>query len=215
MEMNHLFKLNSSLPIQTPLPSLSYTPIYSSFISSQSCHNLSSCYYPLLLTSRDQIKHQLNKEFHSSIQEIDSVELNDLRIQGDSGLVITKTLDNQTHYYYIQPHYSSSLSLQEYQQKYSYYHHQSLLLTLYNSLFQQFFYLTPSFYIMNCKRYLPIHPTSYYSDQLNQIAAQNLQTHWNSDPSALFEYLSMIETLQKKNITLPLSNRLLIIQETN
>ena len=61
---------------------------------------------------------------------------------------------------------------------------------------------------MNCKRYLPIHPVSYYSDQLNQIAAQNLQTQWNADPSALFEYSSMIETLQKKNMTLPLSNRL-------
>lgn len=208
MEMNHLFKLNSSLPIQTPLPSISYTSLYSSFISSQSCHNLSSCYYPLPLTSRDQIKHQLSKEFHSSIQEIDPIEINEIRIKGGSGLVITKTLENQTQYYYIQPHYTSTISLQEYQQKYSYYHQQSLLLTYYNSLFQQFFSLTPSFYIMNCKRYLPIHPVSYYSDQLNQVAAQNLQTQWNTDPSALFEYSSMIETLQKKNMTLPLSNRL-------
>ena len=206
--MNHLFKLNSSLPIQTPLPSISYTSLYSSFISSQSCHNLSSCYYPLPLTSRDQIKHQLSKEFHSSIQEIDPIEINEIRIKGGSGLVITKTLENQTHYYYIQPHYTSTISLQEYQQNYSYYHQQSLLLTYYNSLFQQFFSLTPSFYIMNCKRYLPIHSVSYYSDQLNQIAAQNLQTQWNADPSALFEYSSMIETLQKKNMTLPLSNRL-------
>ena len=208
MEMNHLFKLNSSLPIQTPLPSISYSSLYSSFISSQSCHNLSSCYYPLPLTSRDQIKHQLSKEFHSLIQEIDPIEINEIRIKGGSGLVITKTLENQTHYYYIQPHYTSTISLQEYQQKYSYYHQQSLLLTYYNSLFQQFFSLTPSFYIMNCKHYLPIHSVSYYSDQLNQIAAQNLQTQWNADPSALFEYSSMIETLQKKNMTLPLSNRL-------
>ena len=90
MEMNHLFKLNSSLPIQTPLPSISYTSLYSSFISSQSCHNLSSCYYPLPLTSRDQIKHQLSKEFHSSIQEIDPIVINEIRINNNKKIRSTK-----------------------------------------------------------------------------------------------------------------------------
>lgn len=206
--MNQLMKMMSCLPSSIPLPTPSFSHPFP-LTSPQPCHNLSSSYYPLPLTDTERLIQQQGRKFHSWMEE-----LHEERhvIVGGSGLILTKTLENETKMYYIPPHYTEEEDMQKVLSQYKKYRLICSLLSPHNTLYQQIdLFQQPSF-IVNCKRSLPIHWTGVFSDIANHMAVENMKENWASSQiaSAVLKYETALDLYRTANQSIPSSSRILI-----
>lgn len=204
--MNHLMKMNCCLPSSLPLPIPSFSLSFP-LQCPQPCHNLAYSYYPLPLTDTERFLQQQGRLFHSWIQELHE---DTHMIIGGSGLILTKTLENETKLYYIPPHYTKEDDLQKVLSQYKRYRLICSLHSSHNSVYQYIDLFQQPSYILNCKKSLSMYWSGTFSDRANYMAVENMKENWISSElaSSVLKYETALDLYRTRNQSIPTSSRI-------
>lgn len=131
-------------------------------------------------------------------------------IIGGSGLILTKTLENETKLYYIPPHYTKEDDLQKVLSQYKRYRLICSLHSSHNSVYQYIDLFQQPSYILNCKKSLSMYWSGTFSDRANYMAVENMKENWISSElaSSVLKYETALDLYRTRNQSIPTSSRI-------